>query len=113
MSRKSGSSKEELISLIKSFALQAIESRQAARRMLELLPVRFAELRYQHEKGGLGRFKARSLRQTYMDERYLDYLDKMIDVRDHALKNRIQYETHMMLYDARQSLNVKSRREAN
>ena len=92
---------ERLTSLIKRFGTTAMESRQVARRLHELLPMRFAELKREHVRRHR---PAEAERLALTDERYLKHLEELNEVSSAAARARVEYETHAMLYKARQTL---------
>ena len=95
---------ERLTRLISQFAAAAMESRQVARRLSGLLPSRFLELKREHARGGAG-----AERLALTDARYLAYVDELVTLTDRAVRARIEYETHAMLYQARQTLRTVRR----
>lgn len=95
---------DRLTRLISEFAHQAMESRQVARRLEDLLPSRLAEIRRAHgRRGGDGE------RVALTDPRYLEALEELGDISAQAVLARVQYETHSMLFKARQSLRTQRR----
>lgn len=92
---------DRLSRLIGDFAAAAMQSRQVARRLTDLLPSRFRELRREHARHAKG---SNADRLTLTDARYAEAIDQLCDVSGQATLNRIQYETHTMLFKARQSL---------
>lgn len=92
---------ERLFALIHKFGAEAQEARQVARRLGDLLLVRFQTLRREHAKQGVG---AAGERAALLDERYLAYIDEYCEVAHKSLMSRIQYDTHLMLFKARQTL---------
>src|SRR5687767_5499545 len=101
---------ERLKTLITRFGQEARESRQIARRLHDLLPRRFRELKREHaaehDHPGAARRRGGAVadRMTLTDERYLEHIDEMCAIQARAREARIQYETHMMLFEARRSL---------
>jgi hypothetical protein len=95
---------ERLSRLIGEFASAAMESRQVAKRLADLLPSRLAELKREH-----GRRGADAERLALTDPRYLQAIEELGDVSGKAAQARINYETHAMLYKARQSLRAHRR----
>lgn len=91
---------ERLSRLINEFAKTAMESRQVARRLTDLLPTRFQELRREHAR----RREGHAERLALTDPRYVRAIEELSEVNAEAIQSRIQYETHAMLFKARQSL---------
>lgn len=48
----------------------------------------------------------RAERMAMADIRYEAFINETVDVAFQATRDRIQYETHSMLYKARQSINA-------
>lgn len=94
---------ERLTQLISRFGSTAIESRQIAKRLHDLLPSRLAELKREHSRrpGGGG---SRAEREALVDERFAKHVDEYVSIQSRSIEARIQYETHAMLFKARQSL---------
>lgn len=92
---------ERLSQAITRFGQAALEARQVARRLADVLPARFRDLRREHG----GRHKiAHAERMALTDPRYLQHLDELASLHAEARAARIQYETHMMLFEARRTL---------
>jgi hypothetical protein len=89
---------ERLTRLIGRFGADAMEARQVAMRLNTLLPSRFRDIKRTHGGG------ATAERRALTDPRYLEYLEELANVSCQATEARIQYETHAMLFKARQSL---------
>lgn len=100
---------ERLTRLISRFAETSLETRQIAKRLSGLLPARFGELKREHgRRGGVSAGRAERLALT--DPRYVTYLEELSSIAGAAAEARVQYETHTMLFKARQSLRQRSRR---
>lgn len=93
---------ERLTRLISRFAEAALETRQVAKRLNGLLPSRFRELKREHARQSRSAGVAERLALT--DPRYVTYLEELSGIAGTAAEARVQYETHAMLYKARQSL---------
>ena len=100
---------EQLLERVRTFSSTALENRQVASRLRELLPVRFMEMRRLHEQ------KERSVghaeRRALVDERFTKHLDELLEVSGSAYTARVEYETHVMLIQARQSLRGLTQRQ--
>lgn len=94
--------------MIRGFSAQALEARQVARRLGQLFPLRFKELKRDHTGRGNGPKGAAAERLALTDERYASQVDELADIHFQARAARVQYETHVMLYKARQSLRLAS-----
>ena len=92
---------EKLIAKIQSWAGQSREAFQVAHRFKQLLPETLKVKKRQFS--GLGRM-ARAERQALCDAEYVEALEQCGRLRRQALEQRVQYETHLMLIHARQSL---------
>ncbi len=93
---------ERLTGLISRFASSAMEARQVARRLHGLLPSRFLDLKREH--GRTSRSAGAAERLALADERYVGFIDELATMTGEAAAARVQYETHSMLFQARQSL---------
>lgn len=96
---------ERLTRLISRFAEAAMETRQVAKRLNGLLPTRFGALKREHARASRSAGVAERLALT--DPRYVEYLEELSTIAGSAAEARVQYETHAMLYKARQSLRKK------
>jgi CRP-like cAMP-binding protein len=93
-------SQELLIHKVHQFGKEAAEMRQLAQRMRELFPERLRKL--QRESSNLT--GAPRDRACLVDPRYLEAVQELVDLRARATYLRMQYDSHLMLYQARQSL---------
>ena len=94
---------DRLTAAIGSFAGSSTQTRQLARRLIELLPVRLQELKRDYiSRGDATGSKADRLALT--DPRYLAFVEELTEIAARGRSARIQYETHSMLFKARQSL---------
>lgn len=91
---------ERLNRLISGFANSAMEARQVSKRLNDLLPLRFGEIKRGYSRAKNGNAE----RQALTDLTYLSYLDELVEVSNRAREARVQYETHTMLFKARQTL---------
>lgn len=99
---------EELVSKIKEFGKVSMEHRQISRRLHDLLPVRLQELKYRFRSRLHSAAKAE--RAALTDPGYWKFLNEYIEMNYEARLARVQYETHIMLLQARQSLRAFNRR---
>jgi len=97
---------ETLVRLISKFGNTAQEARQVAKRITALLPVRLGELKKEHCRSHNA---MRAERMALADTRYENFINETSDVAFQATHARIQYETHAMLFKARQSINAFNR----
>jgi len=94
---------EQLVRLVHDLGRELAEVRQLARRLSDLLPRRYQDLlrEYHHLSGS---YRDRVCLQ---DPRYQRTIDELIAIRARAMQLKIQYETHVMLFQARQSLRFR------
>ena len=92
---------ERLSALIQKYGLEALEARQVAKRLGDLLTQRFHDLKREHSRRLPG---SPGERAALTDSRYLEYVDEYCNVAHQSLVSRVQYDTHMMLLKARQSM---------
>jgi hypothetical protein len=109
---------DRLMRLISRFGQNAMEGRQVARRLDALLPQRLRELKSEHgctvrarreSSGGRESVQSRAERLALTDPRYLAHLEELAAIQSEAVAARVQYETHVMLFEARRSLRLVKR----
>lgn len=93
-------SQEQLKHKLHQFGREAAEVRQLAQRVRELFPERFRAL----QRECLGMSGAERDRACLVDHRYLESVQELVQLRTRANYLRMQYESHLMLLKARQSL---------
>lgn len=92
---------EKLVDQIQAWSGQSREAFQVAQRLRQLLPETLrAKKRFYSRSGRM----AAAERQALCDADYLEAIQRCWRLRQEALQSRIQYETHLMLVHARQSL---------
>lgn len=92
---------EKLLASTRGFSRAAWDNHQVADRMRKLIPERLRLLKNAHR---LGRKAAEAERKALNDENYLTFLNEYLSIYREAMEARVQYETHMMLIEARKSL---------
>ena len=98
---------DRLLQVLRDFSKDAIESRQVSRRLKDLLPRRLREIHSQHRT--LARSSGAAERLALTDATYLAHLNEVTQVSEAAHEARVQYETHMMLFEARRTLRLFNR----
>ena len=93
--------------LITNFGNSTQENRQIAKRLNTLLPIRLKEIKQEHSE--TARSAALAERLALTDERYQDFILELNDIKSANHLARMQYETHLMLVDARSSLRALRR----
>lgn len=93
---------DQLVRKIQQFGADAREYRQVYRRLSQLLPDRLKSLASQHRSRGLG--PSDSARAAFASAEFTNHIDEVVDFGASSMEARIQYETHMMLIDARRTL---------
>lgn len=93
---------EKLIRVIQRESQRSLQSRQVARRLESLLPNRLKEV----ERGLRGQVAkvAVAQRMALCDASYLGFVEEFVTIHAEAIAGRIEYETHMMLFEARRTL---------
>lgn len=94
-------SNERLSGLISRFGAAAMEARQVSKRINTLLQSRFMELKREHCRQHSA---MKAERIALADDRFEAFINETAEISYQATLSRIQYETHAMLYRARQSL---------
>jgi len=96
---------ERLLAVIRAFGSRAAEHRQVARRLRALLPERLKSLHRAHRGAADSESSsARAERHTLIDPTWLAHVEEVVAMSHSATLARIEYETHMMLFEARRSL---------
>ena len=93
---------ERLTQVIGRHGHSALTHRQVARRLASLFPSRYQQLRREFTR--LGGRAAQCERSALVDPRYEELVNELVDMDHAAVSSRIEYETHAMLFNARQSL---------
>ena len=93
---------DQLTSRIQRWGTDARENRQVYRRLSQLLPDRLKDLVSRQRGRGLS--ASRSVRAALVSDELIAHIDEIVNVGANSVEARIQYETHMMLIDARRSL---------
>ena len=93
---------EILVRHIQKFGSEAQDHRQVQRRLQQLLPARLQLIIQGLRQDGV--IASRALRQALASAEYLHHMEELIDVMAATHESRVQYETHLMLLEARRSL---------
>jgi hypothetical protein len=96
---------EKLIRSIQRHAQSAMNARQVSRRLEALLPLRLKEVERRF-RGNIPAAEAH--REALCDKTYLDFVEEYASIHGDAILGRVQYETHMMLFEARRSLRKRA-----
>ena len=92
---------EELIKKISHYGISSRERAQVTKRSKELLPKYLNQAKNRQGPQFKG---AKALRNALNSEEYLKQVELYLDLLGQTVEDRIQLETHRMLYQARQSL---------
>lgn len=95
--------KERLIRIISSKGRLAVDLRQLDKRLKSLLPSRLESIKKKYQESGKPARKAGLM--ALVDDEYLSHVEEMLKMSASAREHHIQYETYLMLFKARQSLN--------
>ena len=100
---------EQLSHAIRGHAQAAVQARQIYRRLAALLPTRLKAVReqlQQHQSAdSLSKaLKNRTLIRAIASDDYVYYIDELVAVAANAHEERVQYETNMMLFEARRTI---------
>ena len=96
-----------LVEKVLEFGRVALATGQVARRLDKLLPARVRELIAVHRGP---RRAAQAERIALADGAYAGLVHELVQMRAAGCEARIQYETHLMLVEARRSLRAFARR---
>jgi hypothetical protein len=94
---------DQLTARIRSFAEAARDARQIASRLRQLMPDRFQALS-RKPSGDVKDSVAHRQRKALASSSFAHLVGELVDTNAQAREARIQYETHMMLIDARRTL---------
>jgi hypothetical protein len=102
-------SHERLVRYISDQGTKARDSRQVAQRLRQLLPDRIEGMRRNLQHAGESPSVAR--RRALVSGEFNEIITEIIELYGTALAARVEYETHLMLIDARRTLRrLKDRR---
>lgn len=90
-----------LIQRIQEFGMLARDHRQVYKRLEQLLPDRLKALTDSRRRSGAS--ASSSLREALVSKEYEEMIQEVVEMGHKSFYSRIQYETHMMLLDARRS----------
>ncbi len=93
---------EQLVRQIQKFGADARAYRQVYRRLNDLLPDRLKGVASSLKTGGRG--PAQCTRLAFVSDEFVSHINEIVDMGASCWEARIQYETHMMLIDARRTL---------
>lgn len=98
---------DKLLELIRANHLSLIEHRQIVHRLRGLQDSHLKQTKRKiRAKGG----SAEVERQALTHPEYLDFLEKIAETSHQQIKSRVDYETYLMLFKARQSTGKQARR---
>ena len=101
----------ELVAVIRHKSHQASENRQVFKRLEALLPNRLKQVRINiAQLRSMVAAKGRTAVHALASEQYTVFIDELVEIANTARLARIEYETHVMLYQARQSSTCRPRR---
>ena len=96
----------ELVARVRAHGQKSLAAGQVGRRLDSLLPKRLKELAAARRDG---RRAGQAERLALADTVYCGYIDELVTVRATGREARVQYETHLMLLEARRSLRALAR----
>ncbi len=99
---------DQLTKKIQQWGSEARENRQVYRRLSNFLPDRLKDIESRLRGQGLG--PARAVRAALASAELIAHINEIVEVGANSAEARIQYETHMMLIDARRSLRSARKR---
>jgi hypothetical protein len=92
---------DDLVKAVRRWGRSAIESKQVARRLRELMPKRLFQIKQKFQKPIA---VADAWRSAFTDTEYLKFVDEYVKISGDTAESYVQYETHLMLLQARQTL---------
>lgn len=93
---------EQLVRKIQQFGADTRDYRQVYQRLNQLLPDRLKSMASEHRARGLG--PSESARAAFVSDDFTKYVEEIVHFGASSLEARIQYETHLMLIEARRTL---------
>lgn len=93
---------EEIVHLANKVGLEYAVAKKEADRMELLKPTIRARIMLRLDDGSMSETRLRRLTETDAD--YVDFLEKMAEMRGEAEKLRVRYESYKNLFDAKRSL---------
>lgn len=93
---------EEIVHLANKIGLEYVTTKKEAERLELLKPTVRARITMRLDNGEHSEVKLRRLTET--DDEYVEFLEKMAQVRGESEKLRIRYESYKNLFEARRSL---------
>ena len=96
----------ELVARARDHGRESLEAGQVGRRLDSLLPQRLKELTAARRDG---RRAGQAERLALTDEAYRAYVDELVAIRASGRQARVEYETHIMLIEARRTLRALAR----
>ena len=102
-------SHETLASRIRKYANIATDARQVSKRLYQLIGVRLHQYRSEYLPQNKA---AKARRLALVDTRYQAVVDEYLKIASYAMEARIRWETHLMLLEARRSINSFHRAQA-
>ena len=106
-------SQDDLIQIIKNSSEECIELKQVFNRLHDLVSLKLDNLI--GELGSMFPDETRSVlvRRAFLHPDYIGLLEQYLSSKNNYTHSRIMYDTHMMLFEARRSINSYSRELAN
>jgi hypothetical protein len=96
---------QSLVGAIQRFGAQAQDARQVFKRIKQLMPRRIQDIYRQMKSEGIS--ASSTHRQVFLSQQYMDMVEELSELSESFHLSRIQYETHVMLIDARRSLRAR------
>ncbi|MGA0164848.1 MAG: hypothetical protein ACO3LE_11515 [Bdellovibrionota bacterium] len=93
---------EDIVHLANKVGLEYAVAKKEADRMELLKPTIRARIMLRLDDGSMSETRLRRLTET--DAEYVDFLEKMAEMRGEAEKLRVRYESYKNLFDAKRSL---------
>lgn len=94
----------DLMDRITAAGRKAAESRQISRRLVELLPLRLRDIKSRYRRRYDDWSATRAERLALSDAEYIGYVEEVALLKHQAISARIEYETLMLVFEARRSL---------
>ncbi len=96
---------QKLLDIIKDLSVGCVESKQVYTRLYDLIEIKLSSTVEKLTNSYPDRSRSQVLRQAYLHSDYIELLEKYLSSRESYTLSKVMYDTHMMLFEARRSIN--------
>lgn len=102
-------SQTNLIDKIRRLARECVDCKQVYRRLEDLLELKLESIKDELSSRMPDHLQSEILRLSLQHEDYLKILEKYLASKSLYIHSKVMYDTHLMLFEARRSLNSYNR----